>query len=180
MRGHLTDEMLIDAADGATEPLRHARDCADCRRRLDAMRGTLDEAIAAEVPEPSPLYWEAFRAQVERRIDGGSRVRRPFAFWPALAAAAAMLVASSGLLTGLRGSIPRGDTGSSPARAWSALPPEADDEAAQVLEGALASLGEDPVVGDCRGLAHCLAALTDEEQEALAEAVRSELGGRKS
>jgi hypothetical protein len=178
MRGHLSDEILIDALDGAPEPLRHARECDGCGRRLDALREALGQATLAEVPEPSPLYWQAFRAQVGRRIGARSQAGWRFAFWPALAAAAAVLVAASGIVIGLRGPISAPAVVSAPA--WSALPPESEDQSLPVLEGALASLGEDSTVADCRGLTHCLAALTDEEQQALADAVRRELAGRQS
>jgi hypothetical protein len=180
MRGHLSDEMLIDALDAAAEPLSHARECDGCGRRLDALREALGQATEAEVPEPSPLFWQAFRAQVGRRIGAGSRASWRFAFWPALLAAASVLVATSGLVTGLRGPLSGPDVAVVPASLWSALPPESEDQSLPVLEGAFASLGEDSMIADCRGLTHCLAALTDEEQQALAEAVRRELAGRES
>lgn len=180
MRGHLTDEMLIDALDGAAGPLRHARECDECRRRLDALREALEQAREAEVPEPSPVYWQAFRAQVGRRIGTGPRTGLRFAFWPVLAAAAAVLVAASGLVTGLRGPLSETGVAAVSAPAWSALPPESEDASVPVLEGALASLAEDSMVAECRNLTLCLAELTVEEQRSLAEAVRRDLAGRKS
>ena len=185
MRGHLSDEMLIDALDGAAGPLSHARECDGCGRRLEPLREALGQATEAEVPEPSPLYWQAFRAQVGRRIGAVSRAGWRFAFWPALLAAASVVVATSGLVSGLRGSSSGFDVAVVSAPLWSALPPESEDESVPVLEGALASLGEDSVVADslladCRGLTQCLAWLTEAEQQALTEAVRHELARRKS
>jgi hypothetical protein len=128
------------------------------------------------VPEPSPFFWPAFRAQVERRI--GSEPRPRLAFWPALLASAAVLVAASSLVPGLRDSRPASEMAS--ARAWSALPPEAEDASLPVLEGALSSLGDEAALADCRGVARCLVGLTDEEQRALLDAMRRELSGRQS
>lgn len=180
MCGHVSEEMLIDALDGAAEPLRHARVCDDCGRRLEALREALGQAREAEVPEPSPLYWQAFRAQLGRRIGAGSRAGWRFAFWPALAAAAAVLVAATGLVTGLHGPLSETGVAAVSAPAWSALPPESEDDSVPVLEGALASLAEESMVAQCRNLTLCLAELTDEEQRSLAEAVRRDLAGRKS
>jgi hypothetical protein len=58
------------------------------------MEQTLRLVSNAEIPEPSPLYWEAFRRQVASRLDAAPQ---PFAgrrFWIPGLAAAVLVIAS--------------------------------------------------------------------------------------
>src|SRR6185503_18455911 len=93
---HLAEEALIDVLDGVAAPgaRAHAASCALCRARVDEAAAGLELARDADVPEPSPLFWDSFRRQVDSRIQS-----EPVALWkrvavsPWLAAAAAVLVA---------------------------------------------------------------------------------------
>ena len=71
MSHHLTDETLADALLGTAggDALEHLRSCGACAGRLAEAEAGLALARRDEVPEPSPLYWEALRRNVSRRID---------------------------------------------------------------------------------------------------------------
>ena len=94
---HLTAIEIVDLLDGRLDSQRaaHLDDCAMCRAQADQLRATLDGA-ALDVPEPSPLFWDHFSAQVRDRI--GTERFEPTGFlgwlsaWPrsALATCAAL------------------------------------------------------------------------------------------
>lgn len=176
MSRHLTDEELMDVLGGdANGPARrHRESCPTCASRVEEARDGLGLAREADVPEPSPLYWEAFRRSVERRIAAEAKGRGWRRTWlPVLAAAAGLAL----IVPALRGP---GRPSPSPAPvlpAWSALPPAEEDAALAVLEGvALADAGLPIVEGD-RGLAEELARLSDEEAWAVRDALRRNLAG---
>ena len=77
---HVPEPRLLDVLEGrgATDRA-HVDACAQCRARLAEAQAGLALAAGAEVPEPSPVYWESLRGQVSRRVDEESE-RRP-AFW---------------------------------------------------------------------------------------------------
>jgi len=167
---HASDERLTQLLDsGRPDAGDHVETCPACRSRLDAAREALAWASEAQVPEPSPLYWTAFRAQVSRRIDSERARRRRFGLWSGLAAAAGLAGAVAFLA---RGPEP------SPAAlavlpAWSALPSAEDDAGLAVLE-ALAPVSLE--LAECRGLDDCLGDLSEAESLELAEALRQEMG----
>ena len=76
---HLTPDELIDAVDETLTPERHAHlaACEACRRSVDALSDTLDDAKQASVPEPSPLFWNHFSERVRVAIDDA-----PSSPWP--------------------------------------------------------------------------------------------------
>jgi hypothetical protein len=175
MPTHLTDETLIDLLEetAGAEARRHAAECRLCEARLQEAQAGRRLATSAEVPEPSPLYWEHFRRQVGRRLEAREPRWWPRLVWgPVLAAAAAVVIAVWVPAT------PRG-VGQTPAPvlpAWSALPPAESDEGLAVLAAIAPRAGEAlGVVADCRDLGNCLAELSDEESRALAEALRGQL-----
>jgi hypothetical protein len=67
---HLTPEQLVDIADGtsASEAEGHLAACAECRRQLADMRGVMAMVSDADVPEPSPLFWEHLSARVDAAV----------------------------------------------------------------------------------------------------------------
>jgi hypothetical protein len=179
MRAHLTEESLIDALDGTAGKASrdHLRECGACAERLRGLEEALGVAREAEVPEPSPLFWAAFRRQLGRRVGRPQASPWRFAFWPSLLATAALLLAALGVLS----SGPRETAAPGSASApWTALPPLAEDAAIPALEGALASLDDDLPLAQCGDMTACLAGLSDDERRLLAESVARELSGRKS
>jgi hypothetical protein len=67
---HLTDVELVDLVDGTLAPARarHLDACETCRASASALRETLSRAADAEIPEPSPLFWEHFSARVQEGV----------------------------------------------------------------------------------------------------------------
>ena len=171
MSHHLTDEALADALLGAADgdALDHLRSCAACAGRLAEAEAGLALARRDEVPEPSPLYWEALRRNVSRRIDA-EPPRRPWVAWLAPLAAAAALVAV--VLVRVPARSPGPDASPAAVAAlpsWSALPPLDEDEAMPLLEGLVATTGSGLDEGS--GPEAYVAGLSEDEQAALAAAL---------
>lgn len=177
MLAHLSEETLMDVVDGTASPgaREHAASCESCRARVAEAAEAWGLAADSVVPEPSPLYWEAFRRQVGRRIEGERRpgAWRPAWLLPLAAAAAALLVA----LPVVRS--PRAVPSPSPLAvvlpAWSALPPTEEDDGLEVLR-AVATADADLAAGFERaGVQEMLSDLSDEESRVLAERLKAEV-----
>jgi len=175
MTRHVPDESLPDLAEGRGPDAdrAHARVCAPCASRVAEARSALELARRAEVPEPSPLYWDAMRRSVGRRI-GEERRPRPIWAWLAPAAAAAALVATFLLTTGRTQAPPASPAPALPA--WSALPEAEDDTSLAVLEGLAAGGDGLAELDEGVGVGPFLASLSDEDDRALAESLRA--GGK--
>jgi hypothetical protein len=179
---HVSDQALTDVLEetGSAEAVAHVEGCAACGARLDEAREGWTLARQADVPEPPPLYWEAFRRQVGRRIstDDSAGLPRRWRLVPVLAVAAA-LVAFASLVpvrTLRNGGVHEDIEVALPA--WSALPSAEEDSGLSVIQ-ALAATPEDlGAVAGCRGV-DCLAELSDDETQALTDALRGEIEGRR-
>lgn len=176
MSGHASDESLVELAlgTGAAGEREHVASCPSCARRVAEALEALELARRADVPEPSPLYWQALRRGVSRRIDEDARQRRRFAILVPLAAAAALVaLLLSGGLPGRKRPAPPG------LAAWSALPAEDEDAGLEVLEG-LALANGDFADWDAEGLGAYVARLSEDESKLVAEGLRGETGGGES
>ncbi len=171
--GHVTEESVVELAceEGSAAERAHAATCETCAERVRYAQEALALLGRADVPEPSPLYWEALRSGVRRRI---AQERRRASAWTLLVPLAAAAGVVAVLLNG--STAPRRPAPSPSLPSWSPLPAADGDEGLQVLEG-LAAAGRD--AGDWdepSGLQPYLASLTDEESRALAESLRREGG----
>lgn len=178
MWGHVGDEKLLDLVEGTADEAarRHVEGCASCRERVVEARDALGSAKAGDVPEPSPLYWEAFRRHVGRRIEAEppSRTSR-WQVVPAFAGLAAALALAVGLLT----RAPEAREASSPTLpAWSPLPAADEDVGLAVIRAMAPSPGDLGPIAACP-VEDCLLDLSDEESEALAESLKSKISGRR-
>jgi hypothetical protein len=70
---HLTESEIVDLLDGqlAPERLRHAEDCTSCGAQADALAAIVRAARGADVPEPSPLFWEHLSARITTAVGAG-------------------------------------------------------------------------------------------------------------
>jgi hypothetical protein len=100
---HLTPSEFVDLLDGQLprQRQRHAESCEVCGTQLDALRRALHDSAGADVPEPSPLFWEQFSARVRDGIEEPV-VGVPWLDWlrsspRSLVATAAMVVVVAGL-----------------------------------------------------------------------------------
>ena len=177
MKPHLTDEAVVDLATGAGEPAdrTHAASCADCAARVRDSLEALDLARQADVPEPSPLYWQALRNGVSSRIVEEGRKKHRFGFLVPLAAAAGLVA----VVLSLRAwqAPPTTPVSRAQLPAWSALPLEAEDDELSVLEGVALASSEAGEWPDANGLEGYVASLSDDESLALAESLRQGPGG---
>ena len=176
MKAHIQDEEWIVLVEegGDAEQRAHVSACASCRGTLTEVREGWELAREADVPEPSPHYWESFRRGVGRRIAqqavpalrGGAR-----GFHWALAATVLISLALS--LVALRER-----SASRPAVAlpvWAALMPSEEDPGLSVLEGLDDA---DLSHASCRDVSSCLADASDEDGERVAQELQRELKGR--
>lgn len=179
MRGHIADDQWIDVVDGVAAPevRAHLQACAECRATADEVGTGWEMASDADVPEPSPLYWESFRRRVGQAIarESAARPRWPFlALGGALAAASLVVAVSIWMNTTVR---PVTTATMATLEAWSPLPAAEDDEALPVLV-AVTSGEVDASAAACADVASCIDELSDDEAQGLEDALRQELGGR--
>jgi hypothetical protein len=129
---HLTPEELLDLAEGS-RPLSsapHLTACEVCRQQLDELRGVM-ATLDADVPEPSPLFWEHLSTRVREAVAAESAPARSWLgtgrwSWGLAAAMGAVVVVIAVALT-LRtplpithapaaiAEVPGADVGSAPA-----------------------------------------------------------------
>jgi hypothetical protein len=170
MRSHPEDDALLDVAEGnaSGDAARHVAACADCAARVADARAGLALVSAADMPEPSPLYFDAFRGRVASAIDAPP-VRRRYAGFvlPAFLATAATIAVIAYLPTDVKAPMP-----SPAASAWSSLPAAGDP----AIDAVASTVSAEEIVA-CRDVAECVAGLSEEESRAFADALRAELAG---
>jgi len=173
---HLSDESLIELAtgEGRASDLEHEATCEACALRVRESRETLALLRRTDVPEPSPLYWEALRSGVRERIADDKRRVSAWTLLVPLAAAAALAFVLWG-----GGAKPPAGAGPSLA-AWSPLPVAEEDVGLRVLEGLALTADGDADWDEPEGLAAYVADLTDEDSRALAETLRGRGQGGES
>ena len=67
---HLTDTEIVDFLEDVLPRARvaHLEACAPCRQKAHDARDAMTRAIEADIPEPSPLFWERFSERVHDEI----------------------------------------------------------------------------------------------------------------
>jgi len=93
---HLSPSELVDLVEGTLDAARaaHAQRCEACRVSAEELRRTLELGTThADVPEPSPLFWEHLSARVRDAVAAEPPPQRGWMSWrPAFAATAAIAV----------------------------------------------------------------------------------------
>jgi hypothetical protein len=176
VRSHIQDEEWITLVEDGGDPEQraHVVSCVACQATLSEVREGWDLAREAEVPEPSPLYWESFRRGVGRRI------AQPPAFRTASrslrwALAASVLISLSLSLIALREQAVTRNPGAATLPVWAPLMPSEEDPGVPVLEGLdVADLSH----AACSDVSLCLADASEEDGERVAVELRKELKGR--
>jgi hypothetical protein len=168
MTPHVSDESIVDLAEGrGNEAERaHLAGCRGCAERVSEAAEILAAVRGAELPEPPAAYWSALARSVSRGIDDEPRRASGWRWLVPIAAAAAVVAT----VLPVRAPLAPASPPPVPVAPWSALPPLEEDAGALVLEAA----GE-PVAAaldEGRGLDSFVAGLTDDEAQALAEALR--------
>ena len=176
MTAHLSDESVVElaAGDGGSGELEHAAACEACAHRVRESRDAIELLQRSEVPEPSPLYWQALRSGVQRRIAEDKRQAALWTMLVPLAAAAALVAVFWG------GPAKQAPLATRSLPAWSPLPAAEEDEGLRALEGLALTADGDTEWDEPTGLAPYLAGLTDEESRALAETLRGRGQGGES
>jgi hypothetical protein len=176
---HLSAEQLMDALEGHADPrtAAHAAECARCRALVDHAREGLADAPKAVVPEPSPLYFTAFRRQLERRIAADTVPIWRWTLGPALAAGV-VLVAALGILERPARHV-RVEAPELRLAAWTPLPPTEQDEGLALIQ-ALGPSADDLVpASGCASVSDCVEGLSEDESHALLERMKTDMtGGR--
>ena len=67
---HLTPADVVDAVDGVLTGSRaaHLESCARCRAEAAAAHAAIVATRRADVPEPSPLYWQHLSARIREQV----------------------------------------------------------------------------------------------------------------
>lgn len=67
---HLAPEEFVDAAEGRLPVARaaHLETCEACREQVETIAGMLRDVSAADLPEPSPLFWDHFSSRVQAAV----------------------------------------------------------------------------------------------------------------
>jgi hypothetical protein len=178
MARHLSEDALWREVEGDAEAAAraHLLVCAECRRRVQEAKAGLELARGTkDVPEPSPLYWEAFRRQLRRRIAEEPAESR-WSTWRRRGLSSLVPVTAVALLLALVPSWRKGTPDPErPLPAWEALPPTAEDPSLDVLRG-LAYEGNDlEAASGCRDVVECVGGLSEEESRGLVDALRGGL-----
>jgi len=105
---HLKDSEFADLIDGvlSAEGREHLDQCESCQARAAGLPAVLARASEADVPEPSPLFWEHFSARVASAIRDSSPqgvpatagfgwLRRPAVVWMSAAAVALLVLVTT-------------------------------------------------------------------------------------
>lgn len=189
---HLTRDALLALAESPHLPADpHLASCARCRDELATLRVVLERISDAEIPEPSPLFWEHFSHRVRIAIaedaDGsrGSRWTAGWRSWTyALGASAATVIVVMLAWTGRPAGPPTlsvpvvSDAAVTGSSAALALP---DDEAWELVVDIAGSddVGRDTLDEDPAPVAAEMAVqdLSSDERTALVTLLRAELVG---
>jgi hypothetical protein len=98
MKHHLSSLELVDAVEGqlaSTRHERHLETCDRCRSSVSELRAVMTHVASAEVPEPSPLFWDHFSQRVRAATRDVAPAREAWwsSGWRPIVGVAAVLVA---------------------------------------------------------------------------------------
>jgi hypothetical protein len=181
---HLTDPELVDALDGQapTNVVVHVRECGTCRDRLSDLAETLAETRLADMPEPSPLFWDHLSARIREDIARHpmpSRAR--WLAWPMWAPLGGLALVVVAIIAGLLREGPVSDPPAMTTVDDVRLQEDAALEAAWALTADLIGSGDAAAAIDAEGIVRpgsaelAAADLSPDEQVELLRLLRLEL-----
>jgi len=200
---HLTPVQLVDAADAVQDVSidQHLAACAACRQQVLELRATISSVgdMNAQVPEPSPLFWNQFQRRVvdaveheqgnETAITRFVRSLRPSMLVPVAAAlivAVGLFVANASrrssattAIAPVQASLPADETSAAPAREL--LRDSMDDDPSLQLIADLA-VDVDWNTADAASLApsgsaeHAVSHMSTQDLRELQRLLRAEIG----
>ena len=190
MSACFTPDEFVDLADGLLPAARraHLHECASCRATADDVCAALALAAEADVPEPPALFWPGINARVRAAI-AGSEGRRawfgwlPWRVWLPIAGLAAVIVVVAATVDGLAPREPAAPPMASMAVLDDDLPRDDDDALALMVDLAASLPGDSwDALGVTRipDLREAVSALSDDEQDALAELLHEAVERPKS
>jgi hypothetical protein len=109
--GHLSPEDFVDLVEDvrAEASLPHLAQCARCRDQLADTREAIAASAEADLPEPSPLFWDHLSARVREAVEREARADAPFArasavrtWWLRATAGVAACLVAVGVVASLR------------------------------------------------------------------------------
>ena len=181
---HLTDEQIADALDGAPTAAasEHLTGCVACASKARELQAVLREAAAVDVPEPSPVFWQHFIAQVNAAVDEAPPARSA---WPraAWAAAAIIVVGFIATFASWPGSVQQ-PVAEGPLPVLEPISIDIDDDQAWAVVRNLAAdlhyedVREAGVVPQPGALEREVATLSEDERALLVRLVEEDLGHR--
>jgi hypothetical protein len=76
---HLSEAELVDLAEGTRTEFSapHLAECDACRQHIEMLRGVIAATASADVPEPSPLFWDHLSTRVHAAVEAESAHRAP-------------------------------------------------------------------------------------------------------
>jgi anti-sigma factor RsiW len=149
--------------------------CSECAEQVAALRASRALLAEDEIPDPGDVFWRAQLKKTLGRIgeDAERRRRRAWVLWPLAAAATMALTVPAGIVW------QRWSQRAVAVEAWAPLPAVEDDHGfallAEVVPGDDDAVAEEPALASAEGFEE----MTVEEQRAVLETLRIEVG-RKS
>ena len=182
MNTHLSPDELVTALDGALDATReeHLRTCTVCRADFARLEETM-KGIGAEVPEPSPLFWDHLSERIRVAV-AAEPIPRPVSWWASgwvRAAGIGAVAAAAALVMTLR--VPPAATDvpqAAPVVADSV--PVSDDDSWGDIEQIASRLSADDVhavIAAAPEMAPTVGELSAKQREAFVRLLGSELNG---
>lgn len=142
---HLSAAEFVDAVEGRLSEAgrAHLHGCGRCAAQVTGLRDAIDAARAADIPEPSPLFWDHLSTRIADAIRGARP--EPRAWWrhPAWTIACSVVLVAAVLIGVRDGRLSPPDPAASPATRPAAAPSAVDDPAWSLLTDVVSTMEQE-------------------------------------